>query len=271
MADRTMSSAERRRLENIARDLRIASLEMIASAGSGHPGPALSIADVIAVLYYRVLDVSAATQDAQSRDRFVLSKGHGCAALYAALIDKGFVPSDEGSKFRSHGGILQGHPRASIPGVEATTGPLGIGASVAVGMAVAQAAGRRVVALLGDGELQAGIVWEAAMFAAHRGLRNLTYIIDVNGLQYTGATADVVNLEPLADKWAAFGWEVFEVDGHDVVALVRLLEQPLGRVPRVLLARTVKGKGVSFMENALEWHGKAPDENQLRAAIAELR
>ena len=259
------------RIESKARALRVASLEMIHAAGSGHPGPALSIADIIAALYYGVLRIDRESLERADRDRFVLSKGHGCASLYAALLDLGIVAPQERARFRSHGGMLQGHPRASTPGVEATTGPLGIGASLACGMAVAGLRDDfRVYALLGDGELQAGIVWEAALFASHNRLANLTYIVDVNGLQYTGPTSDVIGLEPLIDKWLAFGWDAVSVDGHDIEALVDQLSQTSRTKPRVLLARTTKGKGVSFMENVLGWHGKAPNDQELASALAEL-
>jgi transketolase len=258
-------------IEAFARTIRLEALRLIAAAGSGHPGPALSIADVIAVLYQSVLRTDPRNPRSPSRDRFILSKGHGCAALYAALLSRGFFDRAEASAFRTHGGILQGHPRRSIPGVDATTGPLGLGASIAAGMALArQRQGFRVYALLGDGELQAGLVWEAAQFAAHRMLTNLTYVVDRNGLQFTGATEAIVALEPVTAKWRSFGWDVSCVDGHDVCELHDAFGRAEGRRPHVVIAKTIKGKGVSFMECAVEWHGRAPSPEELQRAEAEL-
>lgn len=254
-----------------ARQLRREALEMIGTAGSGHPGPALSIADIVTVLYYRILRLNPAWPDDPSRDRFVLSKGHGCAVLYAALLDRGFVSATERARFRRHGGLLQGHPRASAPGIEVTTGPLGLGASVAAGIALGtRGTGVRTVALLGDGELQAGIVWEAAMFAAERRLGNLMFVIDVNGFQYTGRTSDVLGLGDLTAKWEAFGWMVRTVDGHDIPGLTQALSVGGDDRPTVVLAQTIKGRGVSFMENAPEWHGRAPTAEELGNALGEL-
>jgi transketolase len=254
-----------------ANQLRLTALEMIYHAKSGHPAPAFSVAEIITTLYYRVLQIRPADPLWAHRDRLVLSKGHACSILYAALADSGFFPSHDLLHFRELGSHLQGHPKIGTPGVDASTGPLGIGASIAVGMAFA---GRRqgfaVYAILSDGEMDVGLVWEATLFAAHNGLSNLTFIVDRNLLQYTGSTETVLAIEPLADKWSAFGWEVLQVDGHSIHELLEAFEAPRNALPRVVIARTVKGKGVSFMENSLKWHGTAPGLEEYQAARAEL-
>lgn len=249
--------------------LRLAALDMIHRAGSGHLAPAFSVAEIVTTLYYRVLDIRWADP---CRDRLVLSKGHACSVLYAALADLGFFPEDDLLSFRELESHLQGHPKFGTPGVEVSTGPLGLGASVATGMALAgmKRGGFAVYAILSDGELNAGVVWEAALFAAHNGLSNLTFVVDRNGLQYTGPTESVLAIEPLAAKWAAFGWQVLQVDGHDVSELLRAFEARRDCTPRVVIARTIKGKGVSFMEGSLDWHGKAPSLAEYQAAKAQL-
>lgn len=264
------SSAEY--LARKADELRLHTLDMVFAAQSGHIAPAFSIAEIIAVLYFRVLRLKRSDPTWQGRDRFVLSKGHGCAALYAALADLEFFPKRDLSRFRKLGSHLQGHPKTSTPGVEVSTGPLGLGASVACGLALGGSRYGKfnVYALLSDGELGAGIVWEAALFASHHRLTNLTFIIDRNNMQYTGPTEAVLALEPLSKKWHSFGWEVAEVDGHNVESLIDALSRQPAELPRVVLARTTKGKGVSFMENVPKWHGTAPNENEYHAARLEL-
>lgn len=251
-------------------------LGMIVAAKQGHPGGDLSASDIIAALYFDVLRIDPAAPRAPDRDRFVLSKGHCTGALYSALAGAGFFPEDELDTYLRPRSRLNGHPnRTYLPGVETNTGPLGHGFPVAVGIAVAgqiDRAGYRVFALTGDGELQEGSMWEAAMFAGHRGLGNLTVIVDRNGLQQGARTEDTNALEPLADKWRAFGWDVVGIDGHDHGALLDAFDvaaTPRDR-PLCIIARTSKGRGVSFMQDQAKWHHGVPDADQYARAIAEL-
>ena len=258
-------------LAHKATQLRLTALEMIYHAGSGHPAPAFSAAEIITTLYYRVLQIRPADPLWPRRDRLVLSKGHASAILYAVLADRGYFPSQDLLHFRELESHLQGHPKIGTPGVDASTGPLGLGASIATGMAFAgKRQGFAVYAILSDGELDTGLVWEAALFAAHNSLSNLTFILDRNLLQYTGSTEAVLAIEPLADKWSAFGWEVLQVDGHSIHELLEAFETHRSALPRIVIAKTVKGKGVSFMENSLKWHGTAPGLEEYQAARAEL-
>ncbi len=265
-------------LTKIANDLRIDIVRSIAEAGSGHPGGSLSCADVLAALYFGgVMEHDPADPGWPGRDRFVLAKGHAAPALYAALAHAGYFPVEELMSLRKLGSRLQGHPdRNLVPGVEVSTGSLGQGLSIACGLAAGLRLGggdQTVFCLLGDGECQEGQVWEAAMFAAHNALDNLVAVVDRNGLQIDGGTEEVCALGDVAAKFAAFGWEASEVDGHDVGALVGALAAAkaarTGR-PRVLVARTVKGKGVSYMEGQAGWHGKAPGADELARALADL-
>ena len=265
-----------RRLGEIAARIRARNLEMICEAGAGHVGGDLSCADILAVLYFQVLKVSPRRPDDPERDRFILSKGHCAGALYATLAEAGFFPPERLAEFMSSGARLNGHPnRTETPGVETNTGPLGHGLPVAAGAALAaklRGAAWRTFVLVGDGELQEGSNWEAAMAAAHFGLDNLTVIVDRNGLQQGAETEATNALEPLLDKWRAFGWSALEADGHDVAALSEALAgAPLspGR-PGCVVARTVKGRGVSFMENRAEWHHKVPDAEERIQAAREL-
>jgi len=252
-------------------------LEMIYRAGSGHPGGSLSSADIVTALYFSVLNVDPTRPDWPERDRFILSKGHACPILYAALALKGFFPVEELWTLRKLGSRLQGHPdRLKTPGVEATTGSLGQGISIALGMALGaklHGAKHRVYALLGDGEIQEGQVWEAAMAAAHYCADNLIAIVDNNGLQIDGSNDEIMSLNPLPDKWSAFGWRVLTLDGHNMSEILQAFEDAkmAKGQPTVLLARTVKGKGVSFMENQSEWHSGAPTKEQFEKAMEELR
>lgn len=265
-------------LERRANEMRSDIVRMIAEAGSGHPGGSLSCADILAALYFGgVLEHDPDRPDWEGRDRFVLAKGHAAPALYAALAQAGYFPREELLTLRKLGTRLQGHPDSNlVPGVEVSTGSLGQGLSVAAGIAAGlklDGKEQSVFALLGDGECQEGQVWEAAMFAAHRGLDNLVAVVDRNCLQIDGDTADVCDPGDLAAKFRAFGWEAVEVDGHDVPALVEALaaaKADRAAKPHALIARTVKGKGVSFMENQAGWHGKAPNAEQTEAALAEL-
>lgn len=251
-------------------------LKMIVDAGQGHPGGDLSASDIVASLYFDILRIDSANPNAPDRDRFILSKGHCTGALYTALAGAGFFPEAELDTYLKPESRLNGHPnRVYLPGVETNTGPLGHGFPVGVGVAVAgqiDGAGYRVFVLTGDGELQEGSMWEAAMFAGHRKLGNLTVIVDRNRLQQGARTEETNALEPLADKWRAFGWDVVEVDGHDVIALLRAFDdaaQPRDK-PRVLIANTFKGNGVSYMRDQAGWHHGVPNADQLAQAIAEL-
>ena len=265
-------------LERRANDMRADIVRMIAEAGSGHPGGSLSCADILAALYFGgVLEHDPRNPQWEGRDRFILAKGHAAPALYAVLAQAGYFPREELATLRKLGSRLQGHPDSNqVPGVEVSTGSLGQGLSVAAGAAAGlklDGAPQTVFALLGDGECQEGQVWEAAMFAAHRKLDNLVAIVDRNGLQIDGRTCDVCDPGDLGSKFAAFGWDVDEVDGHDLDALVAVLgAAKAGRDgrPHAVIARTVKGKGVPFMENEAGWHGKAPNAEQAAEALAAL-
>jgi transketolase len=259
-----------------ARRIRRTSLRMVHQARMGHPGGDLSCADILAVLFFHVLRLDPESPRVPDRDRFVLSKGHASAALYAALAERGFFPPQDLDSYMRPLSQLNGHPdRNKVPGVEANTGPLGHGLPIAVGMAVAaklDGAAWRTFVLTGDGELQEGSNWEAIMAAAHLGLDNLTAIVDRNRLQQGDATEKTVALEPLAERWRAFGWAVIEVDGHDVDALMHVFDNlPVepGR-PTCVIARTNKGRGVSFIEDRVEWHHRVPTDEELAAALLEL-
>jgi len=275
-----MKAYENADLENIraeARAIRRHVIEMTGKAGSGHPGGSLSCADILAVLYFGgILRLNPKEPFWPERDRFVLSKGHAAPALYAALARRGFFPEEVLGTLRQFGSILQGHPDCrKTPGVEASTGSLGQGLSIAVGIALAGKLDQKdyhVWALLGDGECQEGQIWEAAMAGSHYKLDNLTAIVDHNHLQIDGRVEEVMSPEPLAEKWRAFGWEVFDVQGHDIEMLfevLRKVSQIKGK-PSVVIAETIKGRGVSFMEGLKDWHGKAPKGEEIERALREL-
>lgn len=259
-----------------ARIIRRHVIRMIGTAGSGHPGGSLSAADIVAALYFVVMRIDPARPDWPDRDRFVLSKGHAAPVLYAALAERGFFPVEQLTTLRRLGSPLQGHPdMKKLPGVEMSTGSLGQGLSAANGMALAgRLDGRdyRVYVLLGDGEIQEGQIWEAAMAAAHYRLDNVTAILDHNGLQIDGPITEVMSPEPVADKWRAFGWDVQVIDGHDPEQILRAIRHAhsVRGKPSMIVAETVKGKGVSFMENRVEWHGVAPKPEEVERALAEL-
>lgn len=259
-----------------ARAMRKHIVRMITEAKSGHPGGSLSAADIVATLYFHEMKLDAAHPDDANRDRFVLSKGHAAPVLYAALAEKGFFPAEELLTLRKINSRLQGHPdMKKVPGVDMSTGSLGQGLSAANGMALAgKLDGRtyRVYALLGDGELQEGQVWEAAMLAAHYQLDNLVAFVDHNHLQIDGNVEKVMSPEPVAEKWRAFGWNVLEIDGHNIPQIVEALEtarQTKGK-PTMIVAETIKGKGVSFMENQAGWHGNAPKPEQLEQCLSDI-
>lgn len=259
-----------------ARRIRINALKAIHAAKSGHPGGSLSSADILATLYFGELNIDPKNPKMADRDKFVLSKGHAVPALYAALGERGFYEVNEMMTLRQVGSKFQGHPNMSkVPGIEMSTGSLGQGFSAAVGMAIAGKIDKnpgRVYALTGDGELQEGIVWEAAMQAAHRKLDNLVAIVDLNGLQIDGKVSEVKCVCPVDEKFRSFGWNVINVDGHNFEELTTAFDEAkkCGGVPTAIIAHTHKGKGVSFMEDNAGWHGKAPSDEELATAIEEL-
>jgi transketolase len=267
-------TADFKLLEKIANELRVSVIRQLYYAGSGHPGGSLSAADIVATLYFSEMNVDPRRPGMKDRDRFVLSKGHAAPLLYAALAEKGYFPKDELLKLRKPGALLQGHPSMKVPGVEMSTGSLGQGFSAAVGMALAARmdGGGRVYALLGDGELEEGLVWEAAMSAGHYGLDNLCAIIDWNGLQIDGRNEDVMTVTPIDEKFRSFGFHVISADGHDVAEIAGAFDRARANKggPTVIVAKTVKGKGVSFMEDEAGWHGKAPNEEETARAMADL-
>ncbi len=271
-----LDEAEKKRLQKIASNVRCEILAMITHTGSGHPGGSLSAAEVVVALYFHKMRHKPDNPKWDGRDRFVLSKGHACPLAYACLAEAGYFPKSELQNLRKINSMLQGHPDMNkTPGIEASTGSLGQGLSIANGMALALRLDKkenRVYVLLGDGELQEGEVWEAAMFAAHNKLDNLTAIVDKNGLQIDGETKDIMNVEPIADKFKAFNWNVIEIDGHDFAQIINALEEAekVKGKPTMIVADTVKGKDVSFMENVCDFHGKALNEEQLGKALKEL-
>ncbi len=263
-------------LEKVAKKLRRHIIIMTGKAGSGHPGGSLSATDIVTTIYFNLLRHNPADPDWPDRDRFILSKGHAAPVLYAALAESGYFPLEELPTLRKLGSSLQGHADSNVtPGVEMTAGSLGQGLSFSVGVAIAgrlNSKDYRVYVLLGDGECDEGQVWEAAMAAAHFKVDNLTAIVDNNGLQIDGWNKDVMSLEPLNEKWKSFGWHVIEVDGHNINQLLDAFKEAefVKGQPTVIIAHTVKGKGVSFMENNVDFHGKAPDAEQVELALKEL-
>ncbi|HYE69390.1 MAG TPA: transketolase [Anaerovoracaceae bacterium] len=259
-----------------SRQLRINILNMLTKAGSGHPGGSLSAIDIMGVLYNNVLRHDPKDPQWKERDRLILSKGHVCPALYAVLADCGYFHKDELNSLRKYGSMLQGHPCMNkTPGVEVSGGSLGQGLSIATGIALGGRMNQedfRVYCLMGDGEIQEGQIWEAAMAAGHYKLDHLCGIVDYNGIQIDGAVDEVMTINPCKEKWLAFNWNVIEVDGHEVLKVEEAFKQAeayKGK-PTVIIANTVKGKGVSFMENSAAWHGTAPDQKQLEEALSGL-
>ncbi|WP_346934658.1 transketolase [Clostridium sp.] len=264
-------------LENIAKVLRKDIIKMVTESASGHPGGSLSAVEIVTTLYFNEMNINVEDHKNPNRDRFVLSKGHAAPVLYAALAEKGFFNKEELMKLRKTGAMLQGHPNMNyIPGVDMSTGSLGQGVSAAVGMALAgklDNSSYRVYTLLGDGELEEGQVWEAAMCAAHYKLDNLTAFVDYNGLQIDGDIDKVMNPNPIADKFVAFGWNVIYLeDGHDLVKIKDAIEagKEVKDKPTMIVCKTIKGKGVSFMENQASWHGSAPSKEQCEMALKEI-
>ena len=263
-------------LKDIARNIRKDIVSMIYMSKSGHPGGSLSAVEILTALYFDEMNIDPNNCKMEDRDRFVLSKGHAAPVLYATLAHKGYFDREELKGLRKINRMLQGHPdMKGTPGVEMSTGSLGQGFSVACGMAMASKldnAPWRVYALLGDGEVQEGIVWEAAMSAAHYKLDNMVAFLDYNGLQIDGKTEDVMNIGSIVDKFKAFGWNVIEIDGHDfdqIFAALDMAKETVGK-PTMIIAKTIKGKGVSFMENQAGWHGAAPSDSDLERALLDL-
>ncbi len=264
-------------IEKKAADIRCLVLEMIARAQVGHPGGSLSVADILAALYFHVLKLEPKRPDWPDRDRLILSKGHGATALYSALALKGYFSTSELETFGTLGSRFQVHPdRRKVPGVEASTGTLGQGLSVGAGIALGARLDRktyRTYVILGDGEVQEGQVWEGAMFGSHYCLDNLTVILDYNNVQLMGDVPCIMEIAPLSSKWSAFGWNVTEIDGHDISQIIGACKDAEGKKakPSIIIAKTLKGKGISFMENTHEWHGRAPTTEECRRAVCEIR
>lgn len=270
-----MTTEEKKQLSTLSTKIRMGALTAIHSAKSGHPGGSLSIAEILAYLYFKEMNVDPKNPKDENRDRLVLSKGHTCPALYAALAERGFFDVELLKTFRHVGSILQGHPDMKyIPGVDMSTGSLGQGISTACGIALSaklSGATYRVYTIMGDGEQEEGQVWEAAMFAAHHKLNNLCVFVDFNGLQIDGNITEVLNPTPLDEKYRAFGFNVVVIDGHDFDQIEAALAQAKeSDKPTAIIAKCVKGRGVSFMENRYEWHGNAPNDDQYNQAITEL-
>lgn len=262
-------------LQTKAKAIRRNIVKMITEAKSGHPGGSLSAADILTTLYFAEMNVDPKNPKDENRDRFVLSKGHAAPVLYATLAAKGYFPEEELMSLRQVNTRVQGHPSMKdLPGIDMSTGSLGQGLSAANGMALASrldGKSNRVFVLMGDGELEEGMIWEAAMLAGHYKLSNVTAFVDYNGLQIDGPVDTVLSPLPLADKWRAFQWNVIEIDGHDIPAIYNAIQEAKAETekPTVILAKTVKGKGVSFMENQAGWHGNAPSKEQCEQILAE--
>ena len=263
-------------LKVTANNIRKSVIEEVYSASSGHPGGSLSAADILTVLYFNQMNIDPKDPKNENRDRFVLSKGHASPVLYAALAERGFFNKEELKSFRKLGSMLQGHPdMKGVPGVDMSTGSLGQGLSAANGMALASkldSKGYRVYALLGDGEIQEGQIWEAAMTSCHYKLDNLCVIVDNNNLQIDGSVDNVMNVYPIDEKFRSFGFEVFTVDGNNIDELITIFEKAktVKGKPTAIVAKTIKGKGVSYMENQAGWHGKAPKEDEYKTAMEDL-
>ncbi|MGA2090168.1 MAG: transketolase [Endomicrobiales bacterium] len=262
-------------LKETARQFRKEILETLTAAGSGHPGGSLSAVEILISLYYCRMNLRPDDPGWEERDRFVMSKGHASPVMYVTLANRGYFPKEELLRYRKLGSILQGHVSTIVPGIEFSSGELGQGLSYANGIALSAKLAKKnfkVYCLLGDGEIQEGQVWEAAMTAAHHKLDNMCAIIDANTVQENGPVSEIKNEEPLAAKWKSFNWNVIEVDGHDIAQLLQAYDVFCSTqgVPTVIIARTVKGKGVSYMENQAKWHGKAPNQAELETALKEL-
>lgn len=263
-------------LQQVAKEIRKSIIRMLEKSKSGHPGGSLSAVEILTALYFKEMNIDPNNPKWEERDRFVLSKGHGTPVLYGTLAERGFFPKEELNNFRKINSMLQGHPdMKSTPGVDMTTGSLGQGLAAANGMALAGKLDNksyRVYAMIGDGESQEGVIWEALMLSAHYKLDNLTVFLDYNGLQIDGKVKDVMNIEPIDEKYRSFGWHIIKIDGHSFEEISKAIEEAKktkGR-PAMIIANTVKGKGISYMENQAGWHGKAPSPEEAKIALEEL-
>lgn len=272
-----LSLEEINKLQEISCRIRCSIITMVKDAAVGHIGGSLSVTDILTALYFKVLNIDPKNPDREERDRLILSKGHGAAAIYSTLAEKGFIPAGQLKTFGNIDSDLQVHPdRTKVPGIEASTGALGQGLSVAAGMALAARLDGKdyhTYAILGDGEIQEGQIWEAAMFSAHYKLDNLTAILDYNNVQLMGDVSDIMGVAPVDDKWKSFGWNVIKIDGHDFNQIIEGLSNAKAYKggPTIIIADTVKGKGVSFMQNSCAWHGNVPSEEEYNQAIKELK
>ncbi len=270
-----VSQEKIKELEGKAKEIRRLIVKMISKAGSGHPGGSLSSTDLITALFFSVLKHDPRNPLWEERDRFHMSKGHCCPLWYAVLANSGYFSEDKLMTLRQFGSLLQGHPDRRTPGIEVASGSLGQGLSVALGMSLAAKMDKknyRVYCLMGDGEIQEGNIWEAAMASSHYECDNLCAILDYNGFQIDGKTKEVMNLEPLIDKWDAFGWHTIEINGHDMKEIMEAYNKAEGikGKPSIIIAHTIKGKGVSFMENVVDFHGRAPTKEETEKALKEL-
>ena len=272
-----MEEKEIQELEQKARKVREDIIEEVYSAKSGHPGGSLSVADILTALYFKVMNIDPKNPNKEDRDRFVLSKGHCSPALYSCLANRGFFPVEDLKTFRNINSYLQGHPdKNKVPGVDMTTGSLGQGLSCANGMAIVGKMNNkdyRVYCVLGDGEIEEGQIWEAAMSSSHYKLDNLCVIVDNNNLQIDGTIEEVMSSYPIDEKFSSFGFEVIKIDGHDIEEIIKAFEvaKNVKGKPTCIIAKTIKGKGISYMENQVGWHGKAPNDEQYEQAIKEMR
>ncbi|WP_238883212.1 transketolase [Clostridium sp. YIM B02551] len=271
-----MQLEEKQLLNEISNNVRKSVVQMAYNAGSSHVASALSMVDILTVLYFKILNINLENYKSINRDKFILSKGHASSGIYAILAEKGFVDKEILKTYDEDGSLLSGHPKkGALPGIEASTGSLGHGLSIGCGLALSDKnSGRacKTVVLMGDGECNEGSVWESAMFASSKNLNNLIAIIDNNELQGLGKVSDITGLYPLNEKWKAFNWNVIEINGHDFHEILQALKESyeLKTKPTVIIAHTIKGKGISFMENKLEWHYKSPNKEQFNTAMEEL-
>jgi len=274
---RKLDETEINRLEDISEKIRCSILTMVKNAGVGHIGGSLSVTDILVSLYFKVLKIDPKNPVWPERDRLILSKGHGATAIYSILAERGFFPKEELKTFGIIGSNFQVHPdKTKVPGIEASTGALGQGLSIGIGMALAARLDKKdyyTFVILGDGEIQEGQIWEAAMFASHYRLDNITAILDYNNVQLMGTVSEIMEIAPVADKWSAFGWEVLEIDGHNFRQIIESLykSKEIKGKPTIIIANTVKGKGVSFMQNKCKWHGNVPTEEEYDKAINEIK
>ena len=272
-----LDPGELKKLQDMSKKIRCSIITMVKDAAVGHIGGSLSVTDILVALYFNILKIDPENPQWKDRDRLVLSKGHGATAIYSVLAERGFFPPEDLKSFGILDSRFQAHPdKTKVPGIEASTGALGQGLSVAAGMALAARLNGKdyhTYAILGDGEIQEGQIWEAAMFSAHYKLDNLTAILDYNNVQLMGDVSDIMEIAPVDDKWTSFGWEVKKIDGHDMGEILTALKEAKAykKKPLIIIAHTTKGKGVSFMQNTCDWHGNIPTNDQYKKALEELK